>query len=222
MLGLGLLGWAGLLLWQDRQEADRVSSAVETYRRAGTLWDRAPVDALFPPVLDGAGAGPGGADRKWTRIAVSPRTECAEGLSKEWQKEMEHTGCTRVLRATYTDATRSSLVSAGLVFTTAGPEAMDELRGQLSAPAALGIGGGQRAAYKVSVRSDAPVVVYTVSAFADKRDVPQARPAEDAMKPADRSAVALAGLGHAAESVADGLEAALAAQVAPPAPEARS
>ncbi|MFF5446689.1 hypothetical protein [Streptomyces sp. NPDC012888] len=221
LLGTALLATGGLVAWRDWQEANRPPSPAELYRAAGSLWHQAPVDTLFPPVVRAAGAGPGGSDRVWTRVAVAPDAGCPDALSPEWQRALSPAGCTRVLRATYTDATRSALVSAGLVFLPPDAGAVDALRGKLPVPSGYGLTDGQRAAWAVAVAKEAPVVVYTVSAFADGRVVPQARPARDAMKPADQSPPALAGLGHAAQSVADRLEAALAAEAAPASPEHR-
>lgn len=74
-----------------------------------------------------------------------------------------------MLRATYTDATGSSLITVGMVFTPADAPALAALTGQLTAPPAHGFADAQRAAWTASVLSDAPVVLYTVSAFADGR-----------------------------------------------------
>ncbi|MER5933079.1 hypothetical protein [Streptomyces sp. NPDC002054] len=221
VLGFVLIGGAGWAAWQDRRDAARPPSAEELYRRAGTLWHEAPVDTLFPPRLDTDGTGPGGADRAWTRIAVVPDAACPDALPADWQQALAGPGCTRVLRATYADVTRSTLVTVGLVFTPAeaGPEAVNGLRDRLPMPPGLGFAAEQRAAWTVSVRSDAPVVVYAVSAFADGRAVKRPLTAEEAMNPETEGAVARAGLGHAVRAVAGGVEKSLGARVAPPSPE---
>ncbi|MBT2481724.1 hypothetical protein J7E94_26675 [Streptomyces sp. ISL-94] len=225
LLGAGLLGGAGIGTWVEQRAAHRPLPADAAYRKAGALWHSAPVDSLFPPVLAGQATGPGGSDRVWTRIALAPDADCPAALAADWQGLLAATGagCTRVLRATYTDATRSSLITVGMVFTPADAPAMAALTGRLTAPPAYGFADAQRAAWTASVRAEAPAVVYTVSAFADGRPLDAPQPAEDAMKKDARGAVAQAGLGHEAKAVADRIGNGLALLAAPPvtpAPEA--
>ncbi|MCX5408364.1 hypothetical protein OHA37_31430 [Streptomyces sp. NBC_00335] len=206
LLGLGLTGAAGYKAVSDHRAAQRPVDPAEAYRKAASLWHSTPVDTLFPPVLDGQDAGPGGADRTWTRITPAADAACSEALAADWQALFAETGCTRVLRATYTDATRSSLVTVGMVFTPAEAAAMDLLRGKLTAPTGYKIRDNRRAAWTATVLADAPVVVYTVSAFADGRRLGAPSPAEDKMAEDARGRVAQAGLGHEAKAVADLVE----------------
>ncbi|MER5488155.1 hypothetical protein ABT024_33750 [Streptomyces sp. NPDC002812] len=206
LLGLGLTGAAGYKAVTDHRAAQRTLTPEAAYRKAASLWHSTPVDTLFPPVLDGQGAGPGGADRTWTRIAPAADAACTEALAADWQALFAATGCTRVLRATYTDATRSSLVTVGMVFTPADATAMDSLRGRLTAPTGYGFPDNRRAAWTASVLAEAPVVVYAVSAFADGRRLGAPSPAEDKMAEDARGRVAKAGLGHEAKAVADLIE----------------
>lgn len=71
---------------------------------------------------------------------------------------------------------------------------------------AAGFGDEQRASWTVSVLTDAPVVVYAVSGFADGRAVTDPQPAQDAMKSGATTAPAQAGLGHDAQGLADRVE----------------
>lgn len=203
MLGTGLIGGALAGTWL-LGSAEAVPPAEAAYQRAAGLWHTEPVDSLFPPVLAGDGAGPGGADRRWTRIAVDAGTGCGA-----WALRY---GCAHELRATYTDATRSSVIGAGLVFTAGAPRP--------AAPAvpagAYGVADAARGSWTVSVLRDAPVVVYTVSGFADGRRVATPRPAASAMSTSDVSAVGQAGLGYEAQAVADRLERALRREAAAP------
>lgn len=219
LLGVGLLGGAGIGTWVEHRATHRPPTADAVYRKAGSLWRSAPVDGLFPPVLGGQASGPGGADRVWTRIALAPDADCPAALAADWQGLFASTGadCTRVLRATYTDATRSSLITVGMVFTAADAPAMAALTGGFTAPPAYGFADAQRAAWTASVRGEAPVVVYTVSAFADGRPLDAPRPAEDLMKKDATGAAAQAGLGHEAKAVADRIGSGLALLAAPPA-----
>uniref|UniRef100_A0AAU2JNE5 Uncharacterized protein n=1 Tax=Streptomyces sp. NBC_00049 TaxID=2903617 RepID=A0AAU2JNE5_9ACTN len=219
LLGGGLIAGAAADTWAEHRAAHRPLPADAAYRKAASLWHTAPVDSLFPPVLAGPTTGPGGADRTWTRIALAPDAECPAALAADWQAPLAATGCTRVLRATYTDATRSSLITVGMVFTPAGAPAMSALTGQLPAPPAYGFIDTQRAAWTAAVLPEAPVVLYTVSAFADGRRLDAPRPAEELTKKDATGAAAQAGLGHEAKAVADRVKAAFQALAAPPAPE---
>ncbi|MFD3700878.1 hypothetical protein ACFWUZ_32920 [Streptomyces sp. NPDC058646] len=216
LLGAGLVGGAAATAWSEHRAANRPLSAAAVHREAGSLWRATPVDGLLPPVVAGPAAGPGGADRTWTRIALAPDADCPAALAPDWQGLLAGTGCTRVLRATYTDATRSSLITVGMVFTPAGAPAMAALTGRLTAPPAYGFADTQRAAWEASVLPDAPVIVYAVSAFADGRHLDAPRPAEDVMKKDATGAVAQAGLGHEAKALADRIRDTVRALAVPP------
>ncbi|MEU6310437.1 hypothetical protein [Streptomyces sp. NPDC047014] len=216
LLGGGLLGGAAVSTWAEHRAAQRPLPADAAYRKAGSLWRSAPVDSLLPPVLSGAATGPGGADRTWTRLSVAPDADCPAALAADWQALLAPAGCTRVLRATYTDATRSSLIAVGMVFTPADAPTLGALRGRLTAPPAYGFADGRRAAWAASVSEEAPVVVYAVSAFADGRPVDAPRPAEELVKKEATGAAAQAGLGHEAQAVAARLDDGLAALALPP------
>ncbi|MGW9373525.1 hypothetical protein ACWGVR_26290 [Streptomyces xanthophaeus] len=222
LLGAGLAAGAAVTTVAEYRAAHRPLPPDAAYRKAASLWRAAPVDSLLPPVLTGPSAGPGSADRTWTRIGLAPDADCPAALAADWQQLLAATGCTRVLRATYTDATRSSLVTVGLVFTPADGPAMAALTGRLTAPPAYGFTDAQRAAWDASVLREAPVVVYTVSAFADGRPVDAPRPAGDLLKKDATGAAAQAGLGHEARGVADRIQSALRALAVPPKPASPS
>ncbi|NGO08135.1 hypothetical protein G5C60_10925 [Streptomyces sp. HC44] len=223
VLGLGLIGGAVTGSWLTGDGAGD-AAARDSFTAAGDLWHSVPVDQLFPPTVDGEGAGPGGADRTWTRIAVAPDSGCADAFDPLLRKALAPAGCLRLLRATYTDATRSHVTTVGLLFTKADSAAMGALNSQFKdegleqrrdlmprpyAPkgtVAAGFGDGQRASWTVSVLTDAPVVVYAVSGFADGRPVAEPEPAEDAMKTDATTPAAQAGLGHDAQGLADRIE----------------
>ncbi|MFI0188898.1 hypothetical protein [Streptomyces sp. NPDC017086] len=219
VLGLGLVGGALTGSWLTGDGGD---DGVRTaYTTAGTLWHSLPVDDLFPPTVQGKDAGPGGADRTWTRIAVAPDSGCAQGFDPLLRRILAPVGCRRLLRATYTDATQSHVTTVGLLFTKADPAAMSALAARFRAEhldrradlmprpyaaagtAAAGFGDRQRAAWTLSVRTDAPVVAYAVSGWADARTVDAPQPAADAVRSGAVTAPAQAGLGHEAMGLAD-------------------
>ncbi|WP_225642352.1 serine/threonine-protein kinase [Streptomyces werraensis] len=226
VLGTGLIGGAVTGAWlADGPEGPGTRHA---FAVAGDLWHEVPVDQLFPPTVQGRGAGPGEADRVWTRIAVAPDSGCEGAFDALLTRVLAPVGCERLLRATYTDATQSHVTTVGLLFTEADAVGMEALarrfererldrRGDLMPlpyaakdTAAEGFGPEQRASWAISVLTDAPVVVYAVSGWADGRSVDEPQPAEDAMRSgATTTAPAQAGLGHEARGLADRFERAL-------------
>ncbi|WP_251068078.1 hypothetical protein [Streptomyces sp. ISL-22] len=225
VLGLGLIGGAATGSWLVGEPGD--GDARDSFAEAGGLWHSVPVDRLFPPTVAGQGAGPGGADRTWTRIAVAPDSGCTNAFDPLLRKVLAPVGCERLLRATYTDATQSYVTTVGLLFTKADAAAMGSLGTRFTkegldrrtdlmprpyaakGTVAAGFGQEQRASWTVSVLTDAPVVVFAVSGWADARTVDEPEPAEEAMRSGATSAVAQAGLGHEAQGLADRIERAL-------------
>ncbi|MBT2506015.1 hypothetical protein J7I98_08925 [Streptomyces sp. ISL-98] len=234
VLGIGLIGGAVTGSWLTGAP-DAEATAPSGYAEARGLWHNTSVDTLFPRTLTGDGAGPGGADRVWTRVAVAPDSGCTKALDPLLLKALEPVGCVRLLRATYTDATSSSVTTVGMVFTEADAPAMEALRTRFTReglaeradliprtyPAkgsvAAGFGDRQRASWTVSVLTDVPVVVYAVSGFADGRTVPDPQPAGEATAEGATTAPAQSGLGHEAKGVADRVERALRKTAAGPA-----
>ncbi|MFB7269472.1 hypothetical protein [Streptomyces sp. NPDC056244] len=230
VLGLGLIGGAATGTWLTGDSAAE-PAARDAYTTARALWHSVPVDTLFPRTLKGDGAGPGGADREWTRIAVAPDSDCAGTLDPLLLSTLRPVGCGRVLRATYADATSSSVTTVGLVFTRAEPAGMQALnarfRGErltertdlmpltfpVEGTAAARFGPAQRASWTVNVLTEAPVVVYAVSGFADGRTVTAPQPVDKATAKGATSAPAQAGLGHEAKGIADRIERGLRATV---------
>ncbi|MFF3247785.1 hypothetical protein ACFYWY_29610 [Streptomyces sp. NPDC002870] len=223
VLGLGLIGGAVTGSWLTG-DSSADAAARTGYTETRTLWHSVPVDTLFPRTLRGEGAGPGGADRAWTRIAVAPDGGCAGALDPLLVRTLQPVGCARVLRATYADATSSSVTTVGLIFTEADAAAMHTLASRFTAeglderpdlmprtlPAegtvAAGFGDRQRASWTVNVLTEAPVVVYAVSGFADGRTVSDPQPADEARARGATSAPAQAGLGHEAKGIADRIQ----------------
>ncbi|MCL6733946.1 hypothetical protein [Streptomyces neyagawaensis] len=222
VLGVGLIGGAAAGSWltgDSGPDGTRVGFAA-----AGALWHGVPVDELFPPTVQGEGAGPGSTDRTWTRVAVAPDSGCADAFDPLLRQALAPVGCLRLLRATYTDATRSNVTTVGLMFTKADATAMATLKAHFArdgldrrtdlmprpyaakGTVAAGFGDAQRASWTISVLTDVPVVVYAVSGFADGRTVTEPQPAADAMQADATTAAAQAGLGHEAQGLADRIE----------------
>ncbi|MET7606756.1 hypothetical protein ABZS96_30540 [Streptomyces avermitilis] len=223
VLGLGLIGGAVTGSWLTGDAASP-SGSPSAFVAAGGLWHSVPVDRLFPATVDGTGAGPGGADRTWTRIAVAPDSGCQDAFDPLLRKALAPVGCLRLLRATYMDATRSHVTTVGLLFTKADTTAMSALKTRFKTEnldrrtdlmprpyaakgtVAADFGDDQRASWTLSVLTDAPVVVYAVSGFADGRSVTDPQPAAEAIQSGATTAPAQAGLGHEAQGLADRIE----------------
>jgi hypothetical protein len=222
VLGLGLIGGAVTGSWLTDDTGD--ASDRGRFAAAGELWHTVPVDQLFPPTVEGDGAGPGGADRIWTRIAVAPDSGCRGAFDPLLRRTLSPVGCMRLLRAAYTDATRSHVTTVGLLFTKADSAAMSSLKSRFEKDGldrrtdlmplpytargtlAAHFGADQRASWTVSVLTDAPVVVYAVSGFADGRTITEPQPAEEAMRSGVTTTPAQSGLGHEARGLADRIE----------------
>ncbi|MFF9344198.1 MULTISPECIES: hypothetical protein [unclassified Streptomyces] len=221
VLGIGLIGGALAGVWLAASGDGKPAEPPE-YAVAKELWHNAPVDTLFPRTLTAPQAGPGPSARTWTRVVVAPDAPCATAtVAPKLLAALRPLGCERVLRATYTDATASSVLTVGVVFTRADVTAQRALDGRRLAarlgqdvPPALpgpgtvaaGFGPAQRAGWWVAAPTDLPVVVTAVSGFADGRAVDRAVPADQAMKKDRTDAVAQSGLGHEALGIADRVE----------------
>ncbi len=223
VLGLGLIGGAVTGSWLI-SDSSADAGARDPYATGRTVWHNVPVDTLFPRTLKGDGAGPGGADRVWTRIAVAPDSGCTTALDPLLLKTIRPVGCERLLRATYVDATSSSVTTVGMIFTQGSTDAMRALSTRFSDQhldartdlmprtyavkdtAAAGFGDRQRASWTVHVLTEVPVVVFAVSGFADGRTVGDPQPVAKAIAADATTAAAQAGLGHEAKGIADRIE----------------
>ncbi|MFJ6521758.1 hypothetical protein ACIQJ4_26300 [Streptomyces filamentosus] len=221
VLGTGLVGGALAGVWLAASGGGRPAEPAG-YTLAKELWHNAPVDTLLPRTLTAPEAGPGPSARTWTRVVVAPDAPCTTAsLAPRLLAAVDPLGCERVLRATYTDATATSVLTVGLVFTRAdltaqralGGRALAARLGQDVPPAlagpgtvAAGFGPAQRTGWWATASTDLPVVVTAVSGFADGRAAGRAVPADQAMKKGRADAVAQSGLGHEALGIAERLE----------------
>ncbi|WUH94465.1 hypothetical protein OG900_32900 [Streptomyces sp. NBC_00433] len=240
VVGLGLIGGAigGAVIDHGPHVVPQAApgSAAE-FGQARQVWHSAPVDTLFPPTVAGKGAGPGGADRVWTRVGVAAPGDCAGAFDTLLDQVLAPTGCLRLLRATYVDSTSTTVTTVGLLVTSADRAGMQALSRRWTGehlgdrtdliprpvafprtPAAR-FGTAQRGSWSVEVSSDLPFVVYAVSGFADGRKVSSPQPASLATAAGATTAPAQAGLGHdatgLAKAVYDRLTATVAARLHP-------
>ncbi|MEW1752307.1 hypothetical protein [Streptomyces angustmyceticus] len=225
VLGIGLIGGAAAGSWLTEDASGAAPTAEAVFAKGRDVWHATPVDTLFPRVVDGLGVGPGGADRTWTRIAVAPDSGCTGAYDAKLAAALAPAGCVRLLRATYIDATHSSVITVGAQITKADAAGMMALNARFStknlglrtdlmplpyakkATPAADFGRAQRASWTVRVLTDLPAVVYAVSGFADGRTFTDPQPAEAAVRPGTTTAPAESGLGHDAKDLADRIEA---------------
>ncbi|MFI0896503.1 hypothetical protein [Streptomyces sp. NPDC020983] len=234
VLGLGLIGGAvaGAVLDRGPQAAPAAApgSAAE-FAQARLVWRDAPVDTLFPPVVHGKGAGPGGADRTWTRIGVAAPGGCAGAFDPLLDRVLAPTGCAKLLRATYADSTSTTVTTVGVLVTAGDAAGMSALGRRWTAEhlggrtdliprpvafpgtAAARFGTAQRGSWDVRVSTALPFVVYAVSGFADGRAVPQPQPASAATAAGATTAAAQVGLGFDATGLAKAIDGGLKAAV---------
>lgn len=222
VLGAGLLGGSVAGAWLTD---DQIPTAAEVaYDDARALWREVPVDELFPAELMGPGAGPGGADRRWLRVGVAPDSDCAQAFDRLLGQALAPVGCHRLLRATYVDETETTVTTVGMLFTEADRRGMREFRGRFAAEelatrtgrlprpyavpgtAAERFGEAQRGSWTVRVLTSVPVVVFAVTGFSNGRVVAEPEPAPQATEEGRKTTLALAGLGHDTEGVADRVE----------------
>ncbi|MGW2010003.1 hypothetical protein [Streptomyces nigrescens] len=221
VLGIGLIGGAAAGSWLSDEADAAPATAAATFAKGRDVWHNTPADRLFPRTVNGLGVGPGGADRTWTRIAVAPDSGCGGAYDPKLAAALTRAGCTRLLRATYADATRTSVITVGAQITKTDQPGMRALNTRFSTKslgtrtdllplpyAAKGtpaedFGRAQRASWTVRILTDIPVVVYAVSGFADGRAVAEPQPAEEAVRPGATTAPAESGLGHDAKGLAD-------------------
>jgi len=227
VLGVGLIGGAtagAVINHGPRAEAPIADGSPEAFARARTVWRNVPVDQLFPPTVSQQGAGPGGADRSWSRIGVAAPAGCTGAFDPLLQNVLSPVGCVRLLRATYVDSTSSTVTTVGLLVTSGGAQAMAALNQRwttqnlgdradlmprpLAFPGtpAAGFGDRQRGSWAVQISADLPLVVYAVSGFADGRTVPAPQPADKADAAGATTAPAQAGLGFDATGLASAVD----------------
>lgn len=230
VLGLGLIGGAATGAWLTGDSSAEPTRTAYTEGR--TVWHSVPVDTLFPRTLKGTGAGPGSTNRTWTRLSVAPDSDCSQGLDPLLRTTLRSVGCERMVRATYTDSTRSAVTTVGMVVTEADAAGMQALNNRFAeqklaarkdlmprtyAPEgtiAAGFGDRQRASWTVRPLTEIPVVVFAVSGFADARTVAEPQPADAATETPATTDIAQAGLGHEAKGIADRVERGLRTTVA--------
>jgi hypothetical protein len=145
---LGLAGLVASIVGVAVQVLPRKFSAAQQHQimawQIASRWRIWPAGKIFPATIgytDTAtsfGAGPSGLPLDAHRAGIAPQSNCVTSIDRVLARVLERHGCTAVLRATYTDATGTFVVTLGVVVS----------RGTAPAPGTLPGGRGIRPGVK--------------------------------------------------------------------------
>jgi hypothetical protein len=160
------------------------SSDAQRFAFDRQAWRAVSLDDVFPPVYQSTTAAPmPGATRQFTRLGVAASTGCAKALDAGLVRLLSTAGCGPVMRADYTDATRTMVATVGIAVLGANPteerdlhaattSQHDDLRPRAVAfpgTAAAAFGDTQRVAFRVLASDRAPFLSFAVVGFGDGR-----------------------------------------------------
>ena len=153
-LALGLIGLVVSLYGVVTQIMPRRFTAAQQQQivnwELGRAWRTRPAGAIFPTsvsypplaVLDG------GPSPQLTltagRVGIAPQAACAAAADSAAAAVLDRNGCSALLRATYTDGTKSYVVTVGVAVLPSAAQATTALRELAAAPAIGGITPGVR------------------------------------------------------------------------------
>jgi hypothetical protein len=105
--GGGWLGYSELARTATHAEIMAASQA-----EVGSRWERLAAGQIFPAAV--RYAAPSGLLTTAYRVGIAPRSPCSAALDPPLAAALDRRGCTAVLRAAYTDASRAFVVTAGI------------------------------------------------------------------------------------------------------------
>jgi len=104
-------GVAGLIAVASRHPTQAQISAAGQ-REFAVLWQRLPAGKIFPASVGYVNSL--GAETKATLVGIAPQSPCAAAVDARAAAVLAAAGCLTVLRATYTDASRTALATVGI------------------------------------------------------------------------------------------------------------
>jgi hypothetical protein len=104
-------GTAGLVAVASRHPTQAQISAAGQ-REFAVLWQRLPAGKIFPASVGYVNSL--GAETTATMVGVAPRARCAAAVDARAAAVLAAAGCLTMLRATYTDASRTALATIGI------------------------------------------------------------------------------------------------------------
>jgi hypothetical protein len=191
-------GFAGLYLAGSRavgpiREAGKTEEAqrFDFVRRA---WTAVAVDDVFPPVYHTTAGPQPTASRDFTRLGVAPPADCRAAFDPGLARLLSAHPCGPVLRAGYTDATRTLVATVGVAVLGSSPEEQrdlsaatadrhDDLRPHalpFPGTAASAFSDPQRVTFQVFASAGEPFLAFAVVGFADGRPA-SADPGQEAL-----------------------------------------
>jgi len=113
IIGLGAAGGgaAGLVAMATRHPTQAQISAAGQ-REFAVLWQQLPAGKIFPASVGYVNSL--GADTTATLVGIAPQAPCAAAVDAKAATVLAAAGCLTVLRATYTDASRTALATVGI------------------------------------------------------------------------------------------------------------
>ncbi|MFI6517416.1 hypothetical protein ACIBF1_17800 [Spirillospora sp. NPDC050679] len=128
-LGLAaVLGAAGAIGWSVQRSPSAEEKEAAGEREVATRWSGLPAGEIFPARLEGAEEAlkpTGLSTGVWSadRVGIAPPASCRDGFDARLAAVMAAHGCRSVLRATYTDPSRTQLVTLGIAVLPSADEA---------------------------------------------------------------------------------------------------
>lgn len=112
-IGLGALGGGGWLVYSElARPATHAEIAAASRAEVATRWQRLTAGQMFPATVRfnvSSGLSTGA-----YRVGIAPGASCSAALGPQLAAALDRRGCVRVLRATYTDASRVFVLTTGI------------------------------------------------------------------------------------------------------------
>jgi hypothetical protein len=112
-IGVAGLGGGGWLVYSElARPATHAEIAAASQAEIASRWERLTAGQIFPASIPYALAS--GLPTSAYRVGIAPVASCPAALGPQIAAALDRRGCTRVLRATYTDASRTLVLTTGI------------------------------------------------------------------------------------------------------------
>ena len=112
-IGLSGIAGGGWLVYRElARPATRAEATAAGQAEIGSRWARLTAGQMFPAAI--GYTGPSGARTDAYLVGIAPRASCSRALDPQAAAALGRQGCRTVLRATYTDASRTLVLTAGV------------------------------------------------------------------------------------------------------------
>ena len=138
VIGLAGVSGGGWLVYSElARPATHAEVIAAGQAEIASRWERLAAGQIFPAIIHYAA--PSGLVTTAYRIGIAPRSSCRAALDPPLAAVLDRRGCTTVLRASYTDASRAFMLTAGIAVM---PNATSAQRGPPPEPAPPVAGAG--------------------------------------------------------------------------------